>query len=83
MSTHNFFGKITPHIEYIDVVRNNASDIYKVSFKVKDDPVTVIKWCRRNFGARGDGWDFSGAGKNVEVIIWSSKLRFMWEMWQE
>lgn len=79
----NPFSELSPVIEYVDVVRKNTSDHGKVAFKVKGDPKEVIKWCRRNFGDRGDGWDFSGGAKSLEVTIWSSKLITMWEMWQE
>lgn len=78
----SYFDSFSPIIEYVDVIRNNPSDSSKVHFTVKGDPTEVIKWCRRNFGERGDGWDFSG-GTKVEVTIWSDKLKFMWEMWQE
>jgi hypothetical protein len=73
---------INPVIEYVDVVRKNPRDHSKIIFKVKGDPKTVIQWCRRNFGDRGDGWDFSGGTKSLEVTIWSSRLITMWEMWQ-
>lgn len=69
-------------IDIVDYVKKNPTDHRKVIFKVKGDPKTVIKWCRRNFGDRGDGWDFSGGSKSLQVIIWSSKLITMWEMWQ-
>ena len=53
-----------------------------MTFVIKDDTKEVIKWCRRNFGERGDGWDFTAGRKHVQVTIWSSKLITMWEMWQ-
>lgn len=77
------FNGLSPVIEYVDVVRKNASDSKKVTYKIKGDPKEVIKWCRRNFGDRGDGWDFTGGTKSLEVTIWSSKLITMWELWQE
>lgn len=76
------FDQFEPVIEYVDAVRNNPSDIRKVHFKVKGDKYEVIKWCRRNFGDRGDGWDFSGGNKGLEVTIWSKRLITMWELWQ-
>jgi len=79
---NNYYFKPAEITEYIDEVKINPNDSSKVSFKVKGDPYEVIKWCRLNFGNRGDGWDFSG-GMKVEVTIWSSKLKFMWELWQE
>ena len=75
------FDGFEPVIEYVDAVRKNPSDIRKIHFKVEGDRYEVIKWCRRNFGARGDGWGFSG-GKSLEVTIWSSKLITMWELWR-
>jgi hypothetical protein len=77
------FNVLSPVIDFVDVVRKNSSDAKKVTFKIKGDPKEVIKWCRRNFGDRGDGWDFSGGTKSLEVTIWSSKLITMWELWQE
>lgn len=76
------FDQIQDFIEIVDVKYNNVRDHSKVIFRCKDDPTKVIKWCRRNFGDRGDGWDFAGAGKNVDIIIWSSKLITMYELWQ-
>jgi len=60
----------------------NTRDHSEVIYKIEKNPKTVIQWCRRNFGERGNGWDFSG-GKNVNVIIWSKKLITMWELWQK
>lgn len=82
MADNSYFNNFSPVIEYIDVIRKNLRDSDKVTFKVNGDPTTVIKWCRRNFGERGDGWDFSG-GLNPDVTIWSSKLKVMWELWQQ
>jgi hypothetical protein len=50
--------------------------------KKKEDPTAIIKWCRRNFGDRGAGWDFLLISGNVTLIIWDDKLKFMYEMWQ-
>jgi len=77
------FHGLTPVIDYVDPIRKNHCDHKKLIFKVKGNPIEVISWCRRNFGDRGDGWDFSGSTKSLEVIIWSSRLITMWEMWQE
>jgi hypothetical protein len=73
----------SPIVEYVDEIKINPYDTNKVSFTVKGDPITVLKWCRRNFGNRGDGWDFVGGTRNIQVTIWSSKLKVMWELWQE
>jgi hypothetical protein len=73
----------SPRIEVVDAVKNNIYDHSKVSFMAKGDSRTIIKWCRRNFGERGDGWDFTAGTRGVEVTIWSSKLLMMWKLWQE
>ena len=79
---YNMFKDFSPYIEYVDQVRNNPSDAKKVVFQCKGNPTEIIKWCRRNFGDRGDGWDFAGGLKSVDIIIWSSKLIMMYELWQ-
>lgn len=75
---------VDPVIEYVDVVKNNPCDITRRNYiKSKQDGVIAIKWCRKNFGERGDGWDFFAAGRTVTFVIWSSKLVTMWELWQQ
>ena len=76
------FNEITHYVEFVDYIPKNASDSKKVVFRCSGDPIKIIKWCRRNFGERGDGWDFNGSGKKVDIIIWSSKLITMYELWQ-
>ena len=76
-------GSFHPVIEYVEEVRNNPRDHTGVTFIAKGDPTQIIKWCRRNFGSRGDGWDFMGGTRHVQVTIWSSRLITMWELWQE
>ena len=68
--------------DFFDVQYKNPRDHTGMTFVIKDYTKEVIKWCRRNFGERGDGWDFTAGRKHVKVIIWSSKLITMWEMWQ-
>jgi hypothetical protein len=70
-------------IDYVDVVYDNPSDHSKVQFKVKENHADVIKWCRRNFGNRGDGWDFYGTTREYTIEIWSSRLITMYRMWKE
>lgn len=70
--------------DYWQVARKNDVDTNPEHFKIRTiDAVDVIKWCRRNFGERGDGWDFTAGTKSVEIKIWSSKLITMWKMWKE
>lgn len=68
--------------DFFDVQYKNPRDHTGMTFVIKDNTKEVIKWCRRNFGERGDGWDFTAGRKHVQVTIWSSKLITMWEMWQ-
>jgi len=76
------FNTLSPYIEYVEYECVNTRDSSKVVFRCKGDPMEVIKWCRRNFGNRGDGWDFSGSDKAVDITIWSQKLITMYELWQ-
>lgn len=48
----------------------------------KEDPSIIVKWMRRNFGERHQGWDFSLAGGCVTIEIWDDKFKTMYEMWQ-
>ena len=48
----------------------------------KEDPAIIVKWMRRNFGERHQGWDFSLAGGCVAIEIWDDRLMTMYEMWQ-
>lgn len=71
-------------IQYIEPVLKNKRDTEKQIFELTGDPTETIKWCRRNFGARGDGWDFYGRhGKQYAVEIWSTKLIVMWKLWKD
>jgi hypothetical protein len=78
---NDFYELTYPIIEYVDVIRNNPRDTNKVTFVVKGDPTQTIKWCRKNFGERGDGWDFTAGTRHVQLTIWSSKLITMYELW--
>ena len=71
-------------IECIDEVKVNPHDHVGITFVIKDNDIKeTIKWCRKNFGNRGDGWDFTAGTKHVQLTIWSSRLITMWTMWQE
>jgi hypothetical protein len=48
----------------------------------KEDPSIIVKWMRRNFGERHQGWDFSLAGGCVTIELWDDKFITMYEMWQ-
>ena len=47
----------------------------------KEDPATIVKWMRRNFGERHHGWDFSLVGGCVTIELWDAKFVTMYEMW--
>jgi hypothetical protein len=48
----------------------------------KEDPSVIVKWCRRNFGERGVGWDFILISGNVTIILWDDKYKTMYELWK-
>ena len=48
----------------------------------KEDPYIIVRWMRRNFGERHQGWDFSLAGGCVTIELWDDRLITMYEMWQ-
>jgi sugar (pentulose or hexulose) kinase len=76
-------SKVVPYVEYVDRTFNNPRDIDRVIYRCTNNPEKVLSWCRKNFGERGDGWDFSGGYKTLDIIIWSSKLKVMYELWQK
>lgn len=47
----------------------------------KEDPSVIVKWLRRNFGDRGNGWNFFLNQGTVVIEIWDDKLKVMYEMW--
>ena len=48
----------------------------------KEDPSVIVKWCRRNFGERGNGWDFILNQGRVIIEIRNDKYKVMYEMWK-
>jgi len=56
---------------------------YDTKEKNKDTPVVLVKWLRRNFGERGQGWDFTFHKGCVIIDIWEPRLQTMYEMWKE
>jgi hypothetical protein len=48
----------------------------------KEDPSVIVKWCRRNFGERGNGWDFILNQGRVIIEIREHKYKVMYEMWK-
>ena len=65
-----------------EVTTSGGKTIYKIDYRFrKDYPNDHIKWCRRNFGERGDGWDFTAGTRHVQITMWSSRLITMYELW--
>ena len=77
----NEFNNLSPVIDHAYVEYKNPRDHTGVTFVVKDNHKEIVKWCRRNFGQRGDGWDFMDGTRHVQITIWSSKLITMYELW--
>lgn len=80
-------GTWSQKINYDDVPETprsyNGRTIYVYRCKdLKEDPSTIVKWCRKNFGERGSGWDFMLTSGNITIEIWNDKLKFMYEMWK-
>lgn len=51
--------------------------------KTKTDPTDIVKWMRRNFGERGNGWDFLYVSRTNRIVveIVDPKIQTMYEMW--
>jgi hypothetical protein len=47
----------------------------------KEDPSVIVKWCRKNFGERGNGWDFYLNQGRVIIEIRDDKFKVMYELW--
>lgn len=81
---NSLIDDLYPIIEYIDAVKQNTDIIQETRyFRPGTESIAIIKWCRKNFGQRGDGWDFTAGMAGVEIKIWDSRLKTMWELWQE
>ena len=63
--------------------KNGNRTVYNRDCKYhKEDPAIIVKWMRRNFGERHQGWDFSLVGGCVTIELWDDRLITMYEMWQ-
>jgi hypothetical protein len=60
---------------------NKVQYVYDCKSK-KEDPSVIVKWCRRNFGERGVGWDFIFVSGNVTIMLWDDKYKTMYELWK-
>lgn len=73
-----------PDVEYVDIgpIRYNRTTQYVYDcVSKKEDPSIIVKWCRRNFGQRGSGWDFLLTSGRVTILLWDDKYITMYEMW--
>lgn len=61
---------------------NKVQYVYDCKAK-KEDPINIVKWCRRNFGERGVGWDFLLTSGNVTIVLWDDKFKTMYELWKQ
>ena len=81
------FGLAAPTV-YINGCRDNKykngnRTVYNRDCRYhKEDPTIIVKWMRRNFGERHQGWDFSLVGGCVTIELWDDRLITMYEMWQ-
>ena len=63
--------------------KSNGRIFHTIDLKFqKIDPKEYISWCRRNLGARHDGWDFWLAGGKLYIEVWGDKQKFTYEMWK-
>jgi len=66
-----------------DVSIYGNKTVYRIDYRNrKDYPGDHIKWCRRNMGERGVGWDFTWVSNLLMIEIWDNKLKFMYEIWK-
>jgi len=71
----------TIEVPSISSYGNKKSYVYDCRSK-KEDPSTIVKWCRRNFGQRGAGWDFQLTSGRVTIEITKDEFKTMYEMWK-
>ena len=57
--------------------------VYDTTSPGNDSPVDMVKWLRRNFGNRGEGWDFTFSKKRVIIEIWRPELCTMYMMFKQ
>jgi hypothetical protein len=47
----------------------------------KENPEIIVRWLRRNFGERGNGWDWYLASGKVCIEITEPKYVVIYELW--
>ena len=71
------------HIDIPSMRSYGTRKTYVYECKAKsEDPSIIVKWCRRNFGQRGDGWDFTFHSGCVTIEITKDEFKTMYEMWK-
>ena len=86
-STGTFVPIITssPKEDRSEIKRDerNGHVVYCIDLNFRKlNEVEHIKWCRRNLGARHDGWDFWMVAGMLYVEVWGEKQKFTYEMWK-
>jgi hypothetical protein len=82
------FSRLNQVVEYetIEIVGPRSygtKKTYVYDCRAKnEDPNAIVKWCRRNFGYRGDGWDFHLISGRVTIEITKDEFKTMYEMWK-
>ena len=73
---------INTHLCRDNKYKNGHKTVYQRDCSYhKEDPTIIVKWMRRNFGERHQGWDFSLVGGCVTIELWDDKFITMYEMW--
>jgi hypothetical protein len=75
------YDKVDYHLVHDNMDRGNKVQYVYDCRKKKEDPSIIVKWCRRNFGERGVGWDFLLTSGNVTIILWDDKFKTIYELW--
>lgn len=61
--------------------RDTDIKYFHLRYENDENIIETIKWCRKNFGNAGDGWDFTGTMHRSTVYIWNSRLLTMWHLY--
>jgi hypothetical protein len=69
------------NLDEVRVMGSKTQYTYDCVYR-KEDPSIIVKWCRRNFGERGKGWDFILNQGRVIIEIREQKYKVMYEMWK-
>jgi len=64
--------------------RSMGKNLYEIDTEYrKINKAELIKWCRKNLGERGKGWDFYNSYRGILAIeIWDEKMKFTYELWK-